>query len=86
MWSTRNAIERLIEVDENTIKIVDQNSQEIQVRATTFDGDSDIYSIKLSRTVVPGEKLVVSMNYKGPLYLDLMGMYWSDYEDGGKTQ
>jgi len=74
---------RQIEVDESTINVYDvTNGENIAVRGVTFDEVTEFFSIKLAKTVIPGDQVVISMKFKGPLRLDMVGMYWSDYMEG----
>ena len=68
----------------NSIEVtVVPSGENIQVRNTEYDLETQFFIITLARTLVVGEEINVAMSYEGKLKKDMIGLYYSDYEEGG---
>ena len=75
------------DVTVNSVEVtVVSSGENIQVRNTEHDLVRQFFIITLARTLVVGEEITVAIMYEGKIKQDLVGIYYSHYEEAGETK
>ena len=75
------------EITVNAVEVtVVSSGENIQVRTTDYDLVRQFFIITLARTLVVGKEITVAMSYEGKIKNDMVGLYYSDYEEGGEIK
>jgi hypothetical protein len=77
---------RQLAIDDSSIFVSEEITGSINVRNVSIDALHEFYIIQLERQVVADEHIRVSLNFTGPLRKDSIGLYWSEYMEGGTTR
>lgn len=71
-----------MKLDENSISLMDlKTNKPIEIVKHAYDEQREFYIAHLSKTLTPGQKYVIKINYVAELNDNLKGFYRSQYKD-----
>ena len=73
-------------INKDSIDLRDSANGRINVINISEDTIRQLLIIQTSRQLIANERFRVSLNFTGPIKRDLLGLYYSQYEEGGVTK
>lgn len=78
---------RRLVIDESAIVVTGASLQTLLAwNSTSYDTNSEIYSISLKQSLNAGDIIAVNLNFSGIIKNDVSGIYWSQYIDRGTSK
>jgi len=83
--STITVHAKLLTIDHTKIRVT-SNGQAVGVVNGTYDPVLEFYAIGLDRALALGERVQAFISFSGKISNDLVGLYYSSYQDGAATK
>lgn len=68
------------------VEIESLTSGVISVTNTSYDLDREFFKMSLGSTLALNDSIKISLQFEAPLLNDLIGLYWSSYQEAGETK